>query len=440
MNKLWLIIKREYLIRVQKKTFLIITLLAPIAFAVLTFGIGFLSAYMAKDTSQKVLVKDDSHIFQNYSSSKKDKDVFFSEKSLQELKESYSADGYDIFVHIPEYDGKSDKLVVKYSSLKKPGLIVLEKFERKISRAFKEHKINKSGIDRALYDSFSVDVSMENAASESKETGDKTGKISVIIATALAFVMGFLLYMVIFLFGAQVQRSVMEEKVNRIVEIILSSVKPFQLMLGKIIGVGAVGLTQLLIWVIFIPIIMVLASMFFGDASQSTEVASVAGQIDPEELKEFPINQIIEEFFSLNWWLILPAFILFFLGGYFLYSSLFAAVGAAIGDDIGESQSLILPITLPVIFAMVIMMNAVNDPESKLAVFGSIFPFFSPLVMPARLPFDPPIWQVLVSIVLLVLTCVFFVWISGKIYRGGILMYGKKLTFKEMGKLLFMKG
>ncbi len=440
MNKLWLIIKREYLIRVQKKTFLIITLLAPIAFAILTFGMGFLSAYMAKDTSQKVLVKDNSHIFQKYISSKNDKDIVFSEKSLAELKKSYADEGYDIFVHIPEYDGKSDKFIVKYNSVKKPGLIVLEKFERKISRALKDYKIDKSGIDRALYDSFTVDVSMEDAASESKETGDKTGKISVILATALAFVMGFLLYMVIFIFGTQVQRSVMEEKVNRIVEIILSSVKPFELMLGKILGVAAVGLTQLLIWVIFIPVIMVLASMFFGDSSQATEVADMANQIDPTVLEEFPINQIIEEFFSLNWWLILPSFILFFLGGYLLYSSMFAAVGAAIGDDIGESQSLVLPITLPVIFGMVIMMNAVNDPDSKLAVFGSIFPFFSPLVMPARLPFEPPIWQVFVSIVLLLLTSIFFVWISGRIYRGGILMYGKKLTFKEMGKLLFKKG
>ncbi len=218
-----------------------------------------------------------------------------------------------------------------------------------------------------------VDVSMENAKAAANE-GDKTGKISLIISTALAFVMGFLLYMVIFIFGTQVMRSVMEEKINRIVEIIISSVKPFQLMLGKVIGVGAVGLTQLFIWIIFIPVIMLLASAFFGHVPQSGGMMGMESQVNPEDLKQFPINLIIHEFFSLNWGMILPSFILFFLGGYFMYSSLFAAVGTAIGDDQGESQSLIWPITVPVIFAMIIMFNSIENPDSQLAVFGSIFP------------------------------------------------------------------
>ena len=162
-------------------------------------------------------------------------------------------------------------------------------------------------------------------------------------------------------------------------------------------------------------------------------------QINPEDLKQFPINMVIHEFFSLNWGLILPAFILFFLGGYFMYSSLFAAVGTAIGDDQGESQSLIWPITVPVVFAMIIMFNSVENPDSQLAVFGSIFPLFSPIVMPARLPFDPPIWQVALSLVLLILTCILFIWISAKIYRTGILMYGKKLTMKDMIKMTFSR-
>jgi len=234
-------------------------------------------------------------------------------------------------------------------------------------------------------------------------------------------------------------RSVMEEKINRIVEIIISSVKPFQLMVGKVVGVGAVGLTQLTIWIIFIPVIMTIASMLFGGGAQAHDLTGMQGQINPDDFKDFNISQIINEFFSLNWWVILPSFILYFLGGYFLYSSLFAAVGSAIGDDQGESQSLILPITIPVIFAMIIMMNAVNDPDSPLAVFGSMFPLFSPIVMPARLPFDPPIWQVIVSLVLLILTCILFIWLSAKIYRAGILMYGKKLSIKEMGKMLFNK-
>jgi len=437
MNKLWLIIKREYLIRVRKKSFLLITLLAPLAFATLTIGMGFLSGYMAAKSKKKIIVKDDSGIFKKFNNSKKGNTYDFTTMPLDSIEKKYDEKGYDILVYIPPYDGEAKKITAKYFSEKKPGLITLEKVESQIGRAFKDYKIDKSDIDKELMKSFSVDVSMENAKSDSKN--DKTGKLSVIIATALAFAMGFLLYMVIFIFGSQVMRSVMEEKINRIVEIIISSVKPFQLMVGKVVGVGAVGLTQLTIWIIFIPVIMTIASMLFGGGAQAHDLTGMQGQINPDDFKDFNISQIINEFFSLNWWMILPAFVLYFLGGYFLYSSLFAAVGSAIGDDQGESQSLILPITIPVIFAMIIMMNAVNDPDSPLAVFGSMFPLFSPIVMPARLPFDPPIWQVIVSLVLLILTCILFIWLSAKIYRAGILMYGKKLSIKEMGKMLFNK-
>jgi ABC-2 type transport system permease protein len=344
-----------------------------------------------------------------------------------------------MLAYIPAYNDDLENLKVKYYSPKKPGLSTLGKVESDISKSFKEYKIEKSNLDRQILDKLYVDVSLENAEAIDSQ-GDKTGKVSLIISTALAFVMGFLLYMVIFIFGTQVMRSVMEEKINRIVEIIISSVKPFELMLGKVIGVGAVGLTQLFIWIIFIPVILSLAGMFFGQVPQNGgSMMGMESQINPEDLKQFPINMVIHEFFSLNWGLILPAFILFFLGGYFMYSSLFAAVGTAIGDDQGESQSLIWPITVPVVFAMIIMFNSVENPDSQLAVFGSIFPLFSPIVMPARLPFDPPIWQVGLSLVLLILTCILFIWISAKIYRTGILMYGKKLTVKDMIKMTFSR-
>ncbi len=437
MKKLWLIIKREYLIRVKKKSFLLITLLAPLAFATLTLGMGFISGYMATKSSKKVIVKDDAGIFKSFNSAKKGNTYDFTSLPLDSIVNTYDKEGYDLLVHIPDYDGNSKKIKVQYYSQKKPGLITLEKIEQRISEAYKNYNIDKSDVDKELIKSFSVDVSLENAKSNSKN--DKTGKLSVIIATALAGAMGFLLYMVIFIFGTQVMRSVMEEKINRIVEIIISSVKPFQLMVGKVVGVGAVGLTQLLIWIIFIPVIMMIANLIFGGGIDSSNISELQGQINPDDLKGFNFSQVINEFFALNWWVILPAFILFFLGGYFLYSSLFAAVGSAIGDDQGESQSLIMPITIPVIFAMIIMMNTLNDPDSPLAVFGSIFPLFSPIVMPARLPFDPPIWQVILSLVLLIATCVLFIWMSAKIYRAGILMYGKKLSIKEMGKMIFKK-
>jgi len=433
MDKLWLIIKREYWIRVRKKSFLIVTLLGPLAFALLMFGMGFLSAYFMEKVSMRVVVKDDSGIFKKYFEKKSDIIYDFSDQNLDSLQKNYQKDKYEILVYIPPYDNKSKEIKVKYFTKKNPGIVVISKIEKDISNAFRKYKIEISGIDKKLLESLDVDVNMEKGL-VSEKSADKTGKISAAIATALSMIMGFLLYMVIFIFGSMVMRSVMEEKINRIVEVIISSVKPFYLMLGKVIGVGAVGLTQLLIWVILIPVIMVATNMILGDVSHNA--MELQGQMNAADLSELPLPLVIKEFFSLNWALILPSFILFFLGGYFLYSSMFAAVGAAIGDDMGEGQSLMWPISVIIMFAMIIMINTTSNPDSPMAVFGSIFPLFSPIVMPARLPFEPPLWQVLLSLVLLILNTVFFIWVSAKIYRATILLYGKKLTYKEIMKIL----
>jgi len=252
--------------------------------------------------------------------------------------------------------------------------------------------------------------------------------------------MGFFMYFAVFFYGMMVMRSVMEEKTSRIVEIMISSVKPFQLMLGKIMGVGAVGLTQLLIWAILIPGITMLATMIMGiDPDQQLEMAQNSGAaIDVEESTAM-ISQALNEIGNLNWYLLIPLFIVFFLGGFFLYASLFAAVGSAMSDDLGESQSLTLPITIPVILALYIMMAVIRSPNSSLAVWSSIFPLFSPIVMPARMAMGIPTWQIVVSILVLIGSVIFFIWLSGRIYRVGILMYGKKVSFKELGKWIFYK-
>lgn len=438
MHKLWLIIKREYLVRVRKKSFVFITLLAPIAFATITFGIGFMTAYMSEKSEKKILVRDDSGIFEKYKKNdNKSLQYTFSNEPMDQLKKEFGNKGYDIFTYIPEFKDSSKNIQLQYYSGENPGIITIEKIEGDIAGAFKEYKIDKSKINREVLESFFVKVTMQNAE-QMVDGKDIVGKLPLIIATALAFVMGFLLYMVIFIFGSLVMRSVMEEKLNRIVEVIISSVKPFQLMMGKVIGVGAVGLTQLLIWIVFIPAIMTIANAIFGTVPQAG-MTGMQAPVDPAELNGFSMQQFIDVFFSMNWAVILPSFLLFFLGGYFLYSSMFAAVGAAIGDDQGESQSLIWPISVPVILGFIIMMNSVENPNSPMAIFGSIFPLFSPLVMPARLPFNPPMWHIIISLVLLILTCILFIWISAKIYRGGILLYGKKLTLKDMGKILINK-
>lgn len=218
----------------------------------------------------------------------------------------------------------------------------------------------------------------------------------------------------------------------------ISSVRPFQLMLGKIIGVGAVGLTQVAIWAILIPLMSLLVNAIFGFDTSQVNTTPTAANINPDDTNAL-IALAMRELGNQNWWTILPLFILYFLGGYFLYSSLFAAVGSAMGDDLGEGQALTLPITIPVIIAFYIMIVVVQQPTSSLAVWASIFPLFSPIVMPARLAFEPPLWEIVTSIVVLVASCIFFVWLSGRIYRVGILLYGKKVTMKELGKWMFYK-
>ena len=247
--------------------------------------------------------------------------------------------------------------------------------------------------------------------------------------------MAFMMYMVIFVFGSMVMRSVMEEKINRIVEVIISSVKPFQLMLGKLLGVGLVGLTQLSIWIILIPIIMTGVGMVFGGAvDANTAQLDQAAEMAKDLGSEFSVANLIAEFKKFNWLLIIPSFVIFFLGGFFIYSSLYAAVGSMISEDMGEANQFMMPIMLPVILGIIMIPYVMSNPDGPLSVFASMFPLTSPIVMPARLPYEPPIWQLLLSILILIIAIVFFIWLSGRIYRVGIFMYGKKLSFKEVAK------
>jgi ABC-2 type transport system permease protein len=294
-----------------------------------------------------------------------------------------------------------------------------------------------------------MDIDLENGAAGKEEMAegkssseDTSTKLSILIGTLLGGLMGFIMYMVIFIYGSMVMRSVMEEKINRIVEVIISSVKPTQLMLGKVLGVGGVGLTQLAMWLILIPMVIMSTGLLVGggiDPAQLQEMSNQAN-VNAEELNKFEFGNVLRELGNMNWGLIIPVFILFFFGGYFIYSSLFAAVGSAMGDDMGEGQQLMLPIMLPVILGFIMLQGTLQNPNGGMAVFGSLFPLTSPIIMPSRLAFDPPLWQVGLSIILLVLSCWFFAWLAGRIYRVGILMYGKKITFKELGKWIMYKG
>lgn len=444
MEKLWIIIKREYVSRVMKKSFLLVTILAPLSIALIALIGGFFASKGASET--KVAYYDPEGLLDTYTLPSNSIKYTKVSGDFSRLKESYHTDGYQVLIEVPGLDSMGQsKVKLDYYSAAKLSISTISQIESTIRNGIEAHKLANSGIDQSALDKLKVSVNMENGLAGSDEgDGDKSSKLSSMIATALAYIMGFLMYMVIFIFGTMVMRSVMEEKINRIVEVMISSVRPFQLLLGKVLGVGMVGITQLLIWIILIPLVMYVVTQFMGgdaaamsNGAQAAQAKEVLEQINQESGSE--ILNIIKEIRGLNWWTILPSFIIFFFGGYFLYSSLFAAVGASIGDDLQEGQQMMLPIIVPVIIAFIMMPSILQDPNGKIAVFGSIFPLFSPILMPARLPFEPPLWQVLISLVVLVLTVILFTWLAARIYRVGIFMYGKKVSFRELGKWLFYK-
>ena len=438
-SKIWIVARREYLSRVQKKSFILVTLLTPLGIAVFSVLVGLIMSAGSK-SDQRVVIRDETGIIRQIASEDKDFPYEFSDKDLAVLKEDYGSLGYDLFVYIPALrDSATMRLAASYYSTEKPSLMILESIESKLSDQIETYRMRKSNIDQKLLDSFRADVNLENGAMDPDDPGSSAvaGKLNIILGTGLGFAMGFLMYLVIFIYGSMVMRSVMEEKLSRIVEVMVSSVRPIQLMMGKLIGVGGVGLTQLAIWTVLIPIVLiVVAALVPGVEPNQLATMNNGIAIDPQAVEDFSVQQVIAAIFNLKWWLILPVFIIFFLGGYFIYSSLFAAMGSAINEDMGEGQQLMLPIVIIVLMAFYMLFPVLSNPNGNLAVFASLFPLFSPIIMPARLAFDPPWWQIVLSIVLMLATVWFFIWLTSRIYRVGILMYGKKVTIKEMFKWL----
>lgn len=436
-SKIWIVARREYLSRVQKKSFILVTLLTPMGIALFSVLIGIIMN-AGKNSDQRVVISDQTGIIKDMAATDKDFPFEFSEKDLSVLKEDYSSLGYDLLVYVPPLqDSASMKVSASYFSKEKPSLMLLESIESHLSDQIERYRMKQSNIDQSLLDSFRADVNLENGVMDANDPSGSpaAGKLNIIIGTVLGGLMGFLMYLVIFIYGSMVMRSVMEEKLSRIVEVMISSVRPIEMMLGKLIGVGGVGLTQLALWAVLIPVVLLVVSIFLPgvDHSQISNMNQMP-PVDQEALDSLSGSQIIAAIFNIKWWLILPVFIIFFLGGYFIYSSLFAAMGSAINEDMGEGQQLMMPIVFVVLVAFYMLFPVLSNPNGNLAVFASLFPLFSPIIMPARLAFDPPWWQIVVSIILMLATVYFFIWLTGRIYRVGILMYGKKATIREMIK------
>jgi ABC-2 type transport system permease protein len=438
MNKLLLIIKREYISRVTSKSFILTTLLTPLAIVLFTAVVTLIFSYET-DEIQNIAVVDEAKILDGSIRDEENLFFHFEKKSLEEVLSGIEKSSYSGVLYVPAIKEVMEKqYTIFYYAAKQPGLSVQFKIKDRVEDALRDFKIVQLKLDKEQIAALDTKIILEPEPISKDEVD--SSRLTSAIAAVIGMSMGFIMYMTVFIYGMMVMRSVMEEKMNRIVEVMISSVKPFQLMLGKIIGVGGVGLTQVLVWVILVPLLLLITRLIMGiDLSTNMSMAQGATPaFNPDDMQAM-VALAMKEFNQINWWLIVPLFMLFFLGGYFLYSSLFAAVGSAIGDDMGESSSLTLPITIPVILALYIMMQSVESPDSSLARWSSMFPLFSPIVMPARLAFNPPWWEVALSLTILIGTAMFFVWISGRIYRVGILLYGKKAGMKELVKWVFMK-
>ncbi len=440
MNRIFLIIQREYLSRVKKKSFLIMTFVGPILMAAL-FVVPALLAN--QDSEQEhVLVLDKSTMF--LSALEENSKVIFTylpdDTSLDSAKEMVDGKKNYALLYIPMSETGSMAFLeenIQLYTKKQPSLGITGNLRRQMEKEIQRRKLAAKGIDFEMIDSVKSDIDLSTLIL-GEDGNEKEG--SAERSMGLGFIGGLLIYMFIFIYGVQVMRGVIEEKTNRIVEVIISSIKPFQLMLGKIIGIAAVGLTQFLLWVILtIALVSVVQMAFLPDPMDTAEIANGAGQTMQLSESQETARDIMDGIQAINFPLIIGMFLFYFLGGYLLYSSLFAAVGSAV-DGEADTQQFMMPITIPLILSFVVGSSIIDNPDGPLAFWFSIIPLTSPIVMMIRIPFGVPVPELLLSMSLLVLGFLGTTWLAARIYRVGILMYGKKVNYAELLKWIRYKG
>jgi len=452
MNKINIIIKREYMTRVRKKSFIIMTILAPILMAALIIVPTLVMVNQDQDFKKIAVVEDNSDLFKGAIKNTENLEfIYLDNVKVDDLKNSFEQAGYYGVLYIsPELITTPN--AIELISKKQPPIALLQHIENSLEKEIEKQKLMTYNIENLDEIMKNVDT---NVSVQTKKMGD-SGEVkdtSTGIAMALAYIGGFLMYMLVFMFGSQVMRGVIEEKTSRVVEVIVSSVKPVQLMMGKIIGIALVGLTQFMIWVVLtFAIAGVLRSTVMKKSDLTEVTQNVTKSLMSEEQQEAAavqsaqVNPDFAEFSKLfdsamnqPWGLIIFSFIFYFITGYLLYASIFAAIGSAV-DNETETQQFMLPVTIPIILALMVAMGTMQNPESSLSFWCSMIPLTSPIVMVARIPFGVPMWQLAVSMMLMVVTFIAFVYMAARIYRTGILMYGKKTSWKEMWKWLRYSG
>lgn len=461
MSKTGLIISREYVTRVRKKSFIIMTLIGPLLFASFLIVPTWLAQMEDKSITRIAVVESDAYgnplpdSLQFFRDVIPDRDnmqfIYLNNMPLEDILKTYDITDYDGILYLPQsLISAGSRASVELYYRKQPSVTLESHISNSLEKYLFENKLIVKQIPADVIQSLETNISLnrinwENWPQQQEDTTD--------VKRGIGTVVGILIYFFIFFFGAQIMRGVLEEKTNRIVEVIVSSVTPFQLMMGKIIGIGLIGLTQFMVWVGLTIGISTIAQQLImtRQAQAATEQVMVNDLMDSSTAQALPqqpasgndeaadvMSGIFRQLGQINIPLIIGAFIFYFLGGYLLYGSLFAAIGAASDNDT-DTQQFMLPVTIPLILAMFVMINSAMNPSGQLAVVFSLIPLTSPIVMMARIPFDIPVSQILASAVLLILTFMGTTWMAGKIYRTGILMYGKKVTYGELWKWIRYK-
>jgi ABC-2 type transport system permease protein len=448
MNKIWLITQREFSTRVKKKSFIVMSVLGPLLFAGFITTMAFLAG--SKDTEVKrIAIIDSTGLFFHKITETQSLKFDYLNENLEKTKLRLSKSPYYgiLFIHprITYSQGGA-----QFYSFQQPSIAVVQHISDALEKELRDQKLKAYKIENIDNILKSVETHVGLQTIKMSESGEEKSS-NTTLAMIVAYVGSFLIYMFILGYGVQVMRGVIEEKTNRIVEVIISSVKPFQLMMGKVLGVAMAALTQFGIWIALSLIFFIIAkSTFLPDISaahiapppqnlmESTHtMQQIQVPAQPMEVNS-DLAAIFNAFDYIRFGVMIGSFLIYFIGGYLLYSSLFAAVGAAVDSDT-DTQQFVLPITLPLILGLLVMIRAFQYPDDPIAFWFSMIPFTSPIVMMARIPFGVPQGQVIVSMLILVATFIGTIWLAGKIYRTGILMYGKKVSFKEMFKWLRYK-
>jgi ABC-2 type transport system permease protein len=436
VNKILLIIQREYLSRVRKRSFLVITFLVPTLFIGMISLVGFLTN-KGNDKITKVTVIDDSGIFANKFHDSQVIDFNISAESLTEAKNEILKKDAGYLLFIPK-DIQTSKPEI--FSQKRPGFLILDNIESQMNDILRGKMLTDAGINQETLNGIKPNIAI--VSKEISPEGEKDSSAGA--AYGVGFACAILIYMSLFIYGAQVMRGVIEEKTNRIIEVVISSVKPFQLMMGKIIGIGLVGLTQFLLWIVLLTTLSTLAGNLMMPPKSKVKTEQVSGKHTPAITQQSDngnpaIVNAAKALQTIPFGYIFTCFLIYFFGGYMLYSALFAAVGSAVDNDT-ETQQFMFPITLPLLFTYILSFSfIINNPDSTLAIWLSIIPFTSPIAMMVRVPFGVPDWQLFLSVTLLIAGFIFTTWVAARIYRVGILMYGKKASYGELIKWFMYK-